>query len=349
DAPGRCVLHTRPAFAGGGRTKMKFSVKNISLLATLLFATPAVIHAADTAWFIRDGALLRHAVGPDKTTADKIVRSAKAITAFHGTMRDGSPIVSLGNPSIEDGYVVKSGVDIVALNEDGSTRSTLATNALRAYPSPSGDKIAILPVDPIGDVTIWEHDAQRTIPFANRVTLVSWSPDEKNLCVTAYPADWTPYKTNNPENTQDFLRLLNSDLYLIAVATGESRQLTNAPGYDYNGIFSPAGDSIMFISSRGGRGAFYELNLADNAIRQLTNTIPGSYDVPIGRSDTIVWMSSGAILYEAQESHGTSTIREINADGSGAKNLGIGKQPRLIGDHAVFLGEDRSVKEVANK
>ncbi|MCC6546985.1 PD40 domain-containing protein [Candidatus Sumerlaeota bacterium] len=326
---------------------MKFFAKTLALATVILAQGALVAFAAEDAYFVQDGTLLKHSSEPGKRSPDARLVASKKISAFHGLADGGKPIVSLGSPKIEDGYVVTEGVEIAALNDDGSTERIIASNALRAYPSPSGDRIAILTVDPIGDVLIGENGKTRTLPFANRVTLVSWSPDEESICVTAYPPDWAPYKTNNPEGTQDFLRLLNSDLFLINIATGESRQLTNAPGYDYSGVFSPDGKFIHFISSRSGRGAFYRLTLSDGSVQQLTNLAPGSYDVPVGRSDTFVWAAgSDTLLYEAQQTETTSAIRAIKSDGSSARSFGVGRQPRLLGSGAAFLAEDGSVKEV---
>lgn len=313
------------------------------LIAAFVLATG--LAAAAPLYFLRDGGLIARDDSTDKTARE--LWSERPITEFHGVAESGAPVVSLGGLGIEDGYVIRQGVDIAILNADGSTETVVARNAVRAYPSPSGKRIAILPAEPIGDVAIWENGEARTVPFANRVTLVAWAPDERKVCVTAYPPDWTPYKANNPESEKEFFRLLNSDLYIIDLESGATEQLTDAPGYDYSAVFAPDGRSILFISSRAGRGAFYSIDLASREVRQLTNLEPGSYDVPVGRSDTFVWLAdSNTILYEAQEAHKVWSVRTLKPDGSGARNLGLGSQVRATEAGAAFLAADGTVKEL---
>ena len=307
----------------------------------------AVVHAGSAAYFLRDGELLRVGGGASER-APRTIHCSEPISEFHGVTDEGLPVVSLGAPTIESGYVTTHGVAIAVLDEQGGRKTLLADNAVRAWPSPSGRRIAMLIPNPAGDVSIWEKGETRLVPFtAGRVTLVAWAPDERSICVTAYPPDWSPFATNNPKSEDEFFRLSNSDLHLIDLETGASRQLTNAPGYDYGGVFSPDGGSIAFISNRNGRGAFHVVSLATGETQQITNKINGSYTVPVGRSDTFSWdAASGTIVYEAQESYTTSSIRAVKPDGSGARMLGTGTQPRVVDGGVAFLGQDGAVKEV---
>jgi hypothetical protein len=318
-----------------------------SIAIAAIMLTAPVVHAGNLAYFHQGVELVR--VG-DATSgrATRAIQCTEPISEFHGVTAEGLPVVSLGSPTIRPGYVTAHGVSIAVLDDQGNRKALLSDNALRAWPSPSGRRIALLIPDPAGDVSIWENGELRPVPFAaGRVTLVAWAPDERSICVTAYPPDWSAFATNNPKSEDEFFRLSNSDLHLIDLEAGASRQLTSAPGYDYSGVYSPDGGSIAFISNRNGRGAFHLVSLATGETRQITNKISGSYTVPVGRSDTFTWdAASDTIVYEAQEGHKTSSIRAVKPDGSGARTLGAGTQPRVVDGGVVFLGQDGAVKEV---
>lgn len=57
---------------------------------------------------------------------------------------------------------------------------------------------------------------------------------------------------------------------------GNLKQLTNTPGYDAEGAYSPDGKTIAFCSDRGGNPDLYLMNADGTGVRQLTNN-PG-YD-----------------------------------------------------------------------
>lgn len=320
------------------------------VLAAALLACGALASAADKAYFVRDGALVvfdAAAAAAGSTAPAAKVQPAQPISEFFGTDADGNAIVAIGHADIHDGYDIAGGVDIVALDDTGAVARTVATNALRAYPSPSGAAIAVVGID--FRVSIVRGSENTPLAFARPSTLVAWSPDEASVCLTAYPEDWTPLRANSPSGPDEFLRLQNSDLFLVALADGTTRQLTDAPGYDYSAVFAPGGASLFFISSRAGRGAFFSLDLATGAVAQLTNLEPGTYTVPVGRSDTFALdAASGRIAYEAQETHTTSSIRTLALDGTAPATLGIGNAPQLLSAGRIaYIAADGTVEVAA--
>ena len=62
----------------------------------------------------------------------------------------------------------------------------------------------------------------------------------------------------------------NSSLWLVAVAGGEPRRLTTAPGTNNHPRWSPDGKSIAFVSSRGGTSQIWLLPLDGGEASQLT-------------------------------------------------------------------------------
>ncbi len=313
------------------------------LCALAAVASPA---RAEPVFFLHDGALIQHHAAEKSTEKLAPPAPGAVIGEFLGVVEGNHPVVKLmpadWDPHHHDGGHERDPAigDIAVLGRDGQVDRVLAEGAVRAYPSPSGRKIALIDAD--YSVHIVEGDSSRLLDIPERTVLVAWSPDERLLCLTVYPPDWTFDAASRAEGPDDFLRLINNDLFLYDLEADTGERLTHYTGYDYAGTFSPDGSEILFISSRSGRGAFYTLALETREIRQITNLAPGSYDVPVGRSQSIVWLPhDNSIAYEAQETPELSSIRTVGVDGTNPRNLGIGEQPRPAngGAAVVFLDE----------
>lgn len=310
-----------------------------------LLAGWAALAGAQPAWFVQDGALVRF----DGQEAVKLAAPAPEVRVreFLGVVADGAPVVKLdvaaGHRHDADcGHEHDPALaDIVELDEAGRIRRVVAENAFRAFPSPDGTRVAVVDAD--YSVHVLDGERRRSLALAERTVLVAWSPDARRLCLTVYPPDWRFNAASTADGPDDFLRLINNDLVLYDLETDRAERLTDAPGYDYGGLFSPDGASIFFISSRAGRGAFHRIDLATRRIEQLTNLEPGSYDVPVGRSQTLVWLPAlDAVAYEAQETPELSSIRVVGSDGGRARKLGLGTQPRVLegGRALAYLDAD---------
>lgn len=298
-----------------------------ALAIALLAAATTGAHAQPAYWAV-DGVLVRHdPASPARTTAVAAAQPAPRVHEFLGRFDDGRLLVSLGTPEMEPGGDVVRGVDIAIMSPDGAVERVIRTDALRAYPAPIGRKAAIIGRD--YSLAVWDDDGEQPVDAGGRVVLAAWSPDATKLCVTAYPPDWSPSRVTNAPGPDEFLRLNNNDLVLCDLRTSTVERLTDTPGYDYSAVFSPDGGRIFFISGRGGRGAFFILDLATRETRKITNLAPGSYDVPVGRSDTFTWTATTDMLvYEAQETDHASAVRVVRADGTAARMVARGTRPR---------------------
>ncbi len=72
-----------------------------------------------------------------------------------------------------------------------------------------------------------------------------------------------------------------------------TKQLTNTPGYDAEGVVSPKGDKIIFTSMRNGDIDLYTMNIDGTNVKQITNTVGydgGACFSPDGKK--IVWRAS---------------------------------------------------------
>lgn len=75
-----------------------------------------------------------------------------------------------------------------------------------------------------------------------------------------------------------------SDLFETDLDGGDMRQLTDAPGYDAEGAYSPDGKSIAFCSTRDGDPDLYVMDADGSNVRQLTDA-PGYDGGPFISSD----------------------------------------------------------------
>ena len=93
---------------------------------------------------------------------------------------------------------------------------------------------------------------------AKRVSDPQISPDGK----------WVAYvvaEVDKAENRQ------NSDLWLVAAAGGEARQLTRSPKHDRHPRWSPDGKWIAFESNRGGAFQIYLISPDGGEAKQFTS------------------------------------------------------------------------------
>ncbi|MDX9759223.1 MAG: S9 family peptidase [Bacteroidota bacterium] len=132
---------------------------------------------------------------------------------------------------------------------------------------------------------------------------IAWSPDGREIAYTA-------------KKVADFAESTNSDVYVVNVATGETRNITEGmPGFDRDPLYSPDGRYIAFHSmARAGHEAdrnrlmLYER--ASGTIRELSATL----DQWVGST---VWAPDSRALYFTAESGATVQVYRIAVnDGS---------------------------------
>jgi TolB protein len=126
-------------------------------------------------------------------------------------------------------------------------------------------------------------------------TTPAWSPDGRLVALTLS-------KDGNPE------------IYVLNVATGTTRRLSNHPGIDTEPTWSPTGREIAFVSDRAGAAQIFVMDAEGANVRRLTfegfNTQPR-------------WSPKGdAIAYTSRQ--GSHDIWVVNPDGSNARRLTAG-------------------------
>ncbi len=132
---------------------------------------------------------------------------------------------------------------------------------------------------------------------------IAWSPDGREIAYTS-------------KKVGDFATSTNSDIYVVDVASGATRNITEGmPGFDRDPLYSPDGRFIAFHSmSRAGheadRNRLMLFDRASGKVRELSTTL----DQWVG---TTVWSPDSRALYFAAEDGATVQIYRIDAgDGS---------------------------------
>jgi TolB protein len=98
------------------------------------------------------------------------------------------------------------------------------------------------------------------------------------------------------------------DLYIVDVSSLAWQRLTNTPGDDVEGAWSPDGQKIAFSSMRDGNFEIYVMNADGSDQRRLTNN-PATDWGP-------TWSPDGAHIAFASDRNGQMQLFMMNADGS---------------------------------
>ena len=106
-----------------------------------------------------------------------------------------------------------------------------------------------------------------------------------------------------------------SSLYIIHADGTGLKQLTPAPGSDFEPAWSPDGKTIAFTSVRGGFRQIYALDVETQAVTLLTNTT-GAIE-----SSQPYWSPDGAKIVYMAKRVGAYQIWAMNADGQEAVQL----------------------------
>jgi TolB protein len=180
------------------------------------------------------------------------------------------------------------------------------------------------------------------------------APDGKSIVYasTHLGGDDCPPK---PDHSRGYVWALYNEYDIFAANPDGSnlRQLTNTPGYDAEGVFSPQGDKIIFTSVRDGDLELYTMNPDGTEQTRITNT-PGYDGGAFFSADgkKIVWRASRPEGEELQEYHALlkeGLIRPskldiyiADADGSNVERLtdngkaNFGPYWHPSGDYIVF-------------
>lgn len=171
--------------------------------------------------------------------------------------------------------------------------------------------------------------ATRLSPGLGRTTCPYYSPDGKKIIYASSHLDPDAKKHQAAEYAQreddkkkgvrrryswDFDTMM--DIFVCDADGANLKNLTNAPGYDAEGSFSPDGKQIVFCSKRDGHLQLYIMNSDGTGVRQLTKAQNcyngGPFFSPDGKK---------VIFRSDRKEKDRLQLYVINADGTGEKAL----------------------------
>ncbi len=215
-----------------------------------------------------------------------------------------------------------------------------------AYLGRDGDRSGLIVVRPDGGEARFMAEVRGTNhPLPSSGARISWAPDGTAIAfvsATAGPeselANGDPvvitrylYKPTASEGLTRFNDNRRMHIFVVELATGEVRQLTDGDYYEHSIDWSPDGSEIMFVSNREpdpDRFFNYDIftvGVQDGKIRRLTRTESAEYRP--------VWSPDGsAIAYQGTRRGLTSsetTMEDTHVwliDASGDERVEIGEQ-----------------------
>jgi Tol biopolymer transport system component len=275
-----------------------------------------------------------------------------------GTLTDGRIIATAaknasGDPDALEANSDEAASPLLAISADGTSFDTLITTGiLRAFISPDGTAIGAITFQ--RNLLIWRNSSIVRVNAPGRVSHVAWSPDGSRLAAAVYPPDFSPAALDNPRNIQNFLRLQNSEIYLLDSASGKIlSQLTCNSDTDYNPFFSADGKQLYYtsLSVREDTGGLMRLVLdrdsetsSSSSPVQLTQAGDDPGETPLGRVGTYTF-AGGSLVFERGLADGSGEIWSMRLDGTHASFVAKGRKPQKMRDGSIAtITPDKSVR-----
>lgn len=319
----------------------------IRLALAAALAASAAAGAAQTAHFALDGQV----VAVSGQSAVPVAVGDNAVSEVFGTLPDGRLVVGVGALVQAPSGDYQRGLSLQLVDSAGAT-AEVAADVLRAYPAPTGARIAFLGID--HGARLWDGERVIDLPIAERVTQLSWFPDGQAFAFTGFPPDWSPGRLNNAPSDEEFLRLNDPDIFRFDLASGAVTPLVVRPGPDWSPAVAPDGRSLVFNGTIFGTTAtLSRLDLATGLAAPLGAPVrDGGWEdnLPPALTGQLVWTPDGERVIYATTRPETNAheIIAVRPDGSGRTVLGAGTRPQVIADGSgvAFLRDDGAVAAV---
>lgn len=176
------------------------------------------------------------------------------------------------------------------------------TSGTSCFPrwSPKGDRIAFVS---------YENDRwEIATSTPNGENYRVWTREQPDLHGTSGVLDWSPDGTRIVFHAET--EPYASDLFMVDVTTGAVRNLTGDEAYDESPSFSADGNSVLFMSTRGGDWTWglFRLGLDDGAVETVVK--------PDYQEKNFARMGGGSMLWSARDGHGREVLTERQHDGT---------------------------------
>ncbi len=212
-----------------------------------------------------------------------------------------------------------------------------------AYEGRLGDKSELIVANADGSNARFLSQVQGTNnPLPSTGKSITWAPDGKRIAfVTSVPGPETQDATGDPvvitrylykpDDSEGFTRFNDNrrlHIFVVDVASGQVRQLTNGDHHEHSIDWSPNGEEIVFISNREpNEDQFFNydiftLKVSDGSMRRLTSTESAEYRPrwsPDGKA--ILYQATKRGLTDLETTMEDTHIWLINADGSNRREI----------------------------
>jgi dipeptidyl aminopeptidase/acylaminoacyl peptidase len=213
-----------------------------------------------------------------------------------------------------------------------------------AFTGKQGDKHGLMIVKPDGsDITQLVSPEGTNSPLPGTGNSISWSPDGKQIAyISSTPDDRAKeasgdpmvitrylYKPDAGEGMTRFNDNQRLHIFVIDVATKQTRQLTKGDTDEHSIDWSPDGGELLYLTNpEPNQDEFFNydifaLKLADNSVRRITATEFIEYD-PLWSPDgkRILFRGTRRGLTDRETTMEDAHVWVMNADGSDRREIG---------------------------
>ena len=219
-------------------------------------------------------------------------------------------LLGLSGEVIRRSGVPEQGMELVWLDSLGQRRD-LGSDLLTGDLSSRGE-LAVVTLH--GRVMVGPPGQLVPLDLDLHVTQARWNPDGDRLAVTAWPDGVKPWDASRARTLGELARAIDSDIYLVRPGD-EPQRLTTGAKQDYNPVWSPDGEQLLFISLRTGYASFFLTRPGSGEVSQLTNAGAehGAPSTPVALSDHC-WWTQGRIVYETLQTPGAPEVWAMEPD-----------------------------------
>jgi dipeptidyl aminopeptidase/acylaminoacyl peptidase len=308
--------------------------------AIAVFVAPAAGRAQEASGLSVDDLSRLYAVGESELSPDAS-RIAYSVTFSD---RPGRPYSRVRIVNLATRQSVGLGTDGI-----GSAPRWSPDGSRIAYFGRSGDRSGLMVAKADGTEPRFLAPIQGTnhsLPSASRD--VSWSPDGRFIAFLSAqpgpesPADGDPavitrylYKPTASEGLTRFDDNRRLHIFVVEVANGAVRQLTDGAGYEHSIQWSPRGNEILFVSNREAdpdrffNYDIFAVDVANGHIRRLTQTKSAEYS-PVWSPDgsRIAYRGTTRSLTSSETTMEDTHVWIMDADGGNRRDVGAALDAR---------------------
>ena len=268
-------------------------LRGFGVMLGLLAALPA--WAAEPSW-----EMLGESMGADDVAA-VLGEDGQGLWFLGGEVRR-----QLGRPV--------QGMDLEVVASNGERRYVDTGAALLGGDLSSRGELALVTVE--GTVLVGTDEQLRPLDLGDLfVTQARWDPQGTRLAVTAWSGGARPWGAHYAATVDELVRAIDSEVYLVDLE-GHSQQLTHGPKQDYNPVWSPDGQQLLFVSLRTGYASLFLVDVIQGTEFQVTNlgSERGAPAIPVPLSDRC-WWTHDQILFETAAAVGANEVWRMTLGG----------------------------------